>query len=107
MFDVTRISYTPGDVLIFAMDMDTYDMEEIAQLGDEFKNKMPDAKILFVPDDLIEEVLVLNKQFLAYDTNTVTITSPSGYPPAYLTNICSDSTTATVRLDNEGESKLW
>lgn len=106
MFDVTRISYAPGDILIFAVDMDTYDVEECAQVHEAIKKQAPDVKVVFVPDDFIEEILVLNKQFLAYDTNTLTITSPSAYP-AYLSNIMNSDSTAGVCLTSEGETKAW
>lgn len=106
MFDVTKISYAPGDILIFAVDMDTYDCEECANIFESLKKQAPDVKVVFVPDDFIEEILVLNKQFLAYDTNTLTITSPSAYP-AYLTNVISSDTTAGICLDSDGEVKTW
>lgn len=32
MFDVTKILYAPGDILIFAVDMDTYDVEECGNI---------------------------------------------------------------------------
>lgn len=99
MFNVTHISYAPGDTLIFGADMNAYTYEECVNIFESFKKQVPDAKVIFVPDDLIKEILVLNKQFLAYDTTPLTITSSTEYPPAYLTNsYCSD---------NEGEVKSW
>ena len=106
MFDVTKISYAPGDILIFAVDMNTYDVEECGNIFESLKKQAPDVKVVFVPDDFIEEILVLNKQFLAYDTNTLTITSPSAYP-AYLTNVINSDSTAGVCLTSEGETKIW
>jgi hypothetical protein len=54
MYDVTKISYTPGDILIFAVDMDTYDIEECRSIYDAILKQAPDVKVVFVPDDLIE-----------------------------------------------------
>lgn len=106
MFDVTRISYSPGDILIFAVDMDTYDCEECANILESLKKQAPDVKVMFIPDDFIEKILVLNKQFLAYDTSSLTITTPSSYP-AYLTNVLNSDSTAGVSLTKEGETKTW
>lgn len=77
MFDVTKISYAPGDIFIFAVDMDTYNAEECENIFESLKKQAPDVEVIFIPDDFIDKILVLNKQFLAYDTNTLTITSPS------------------------------
>ena len=110
MYDVTKISYTPGDILIFAVDMDTYDVEECRSIYDAILKQAPDVKVVFVPDDLIEEIVHVQKNSpLYYDLTTISTTTgyPSNIPQPYLTNISSDSTTATIRLDNEGETKLW
>ena len=77
MFDITKISYAPGDILIFAVDIDTYNVEECKNIFESLKKQAPDVEIIFIPDDFIDKILVLNKQFLAYDTNTLTITSPN------------------------------
>ena len=77
MFDVTKISYAPGDILIFAVDMDTYNVEECENIFESLKKQAPDVEVIFIPDDFIDKILVLNKQLLAYDTNTLTITNPS------------------------------
>jgi hypothetical protein len=109
MYDVTKISYTPGDILIFAVDMDTYDIEECRSIYDAILKQAPDVKVVFVPDDLIEEIVHVQKNSpLYYDLATISTTTgyPSNIPQPYLTNISSDNT-ATIRLDNEGETKLW
>lgn len=77
MFDITKISYAPGDILIFAVDIDTYNAEECKNIFESLKKQAPDVEIIFIPNDFIDKILVLNKQFLAYDTNTLTITSPN------------------------------
>ena len=41
MYDVTKISYTPGDILIFAVDMDTYDIEECRSIYDAILKQAP------------------------------------------------------------------
>ena len=108
MYDVTKISYTPGDILIFAVDMDTYDMEECRNIYDSILKQAPDMKVIFVPDDFIEEIVVVNKTApLYYDLATTSISTgyPNNIPQPYLTSIGSDST-ATIRLDSEGEIKL-
>ena len=110
MFDVTKISYTPGDILIFAVDMDCYDVEECQHIYDAILKQAPDVKVVFIPDDLVEDIIHIQKNSpLYYDLATTTISTgyPSNIPQPYLTNISSDSTSATVRLDNEGETKLW
>ena len=107
MFDVTKISYAPEDILIFAVNVDTYNVEECENIFKSLKKQAPDVEIIFIPDDFIDKILVLNKQLLAYDTNTLTITNPSAYPNAYLTNIMNSESTAGVHLTTEGETKTW
>jgi hypothetical protein len=90
--------------------MDTYDVEECRSIYDAILKQAPDVKVVFVPDDLIEEIVHVQKNSpLYYDLATISTATgyPSNIPQPYLTNISSDSTTATIRLDNEGETKLW
>lgn len=106
MFDVTKITYTPGDVLIFAVDMDTYDMEECRSIYDAILKQAPDMKIIFVPDDLIEEIIQVNKTAPLYYGDLITTTTTNirdNYPQPYLTNMGSDSTIGVMdRASVEG-----
>lgn len=107
MYDITKISYTPGDILIFAVDMDMYDAEELRGIFESITKQAPDVKVVFVPDDLIEDIVHIQKNSpLYYDLATTTIGTVNGYPQPYLTNICSDST-ATIKSVLDGEEKTW
>ena len=108
MYDVTKISYTPGDILIFAVDMDCYDVEECQHIYDAIMKQAPDVKVVFIPDDLIEDIIHVQKNSpLYYDLSTTTIGTgyPSNIPQPYLTN-CSDSTSATLQI-KDGEVSTW
>lgn len=99
MYDVTKISYTPGDILIFAVDMDMYDCEECNAIYDAIHKEAPDVKVVFVPDDLVEEIIHIKKDSPLYVgglTTTTTNVYDHNYPQPYLTNISSDSTLGVV-----------
>ena len=107
MYDVTKISYTPGDILVFAVDMDMYDAEELRGIFESITKQAPDVKVVFVPDDLIEDIIHIQKNSpLYYDLATTAIGTTNTYPQPYLTNISSDST-ATIRSVLDGEEKQW
>lgn len=107
MYDVTKITYTPGDILIFAVDMDCYDVEECQHVYDAIQKQAPDVKVVFIPDDMVEEIIHVQKNSpLYYDLATTTIGGfPNTIPQPYLTN-CSDSTSATLQI-KDGEVSTW
>ena len=70
MFDVTKISCAPRDVLIFSVDMDLYDIEECRGIYEAILQQAPDMKIIFVPDDLVKEIIQVNRTIPMYYNNT-------------------------------------
>ena len=99
MFDVTKISYTPGDILIFAVDIDTYDSEDLQTIRSNIIKEAPDVKVVFIPDDLVEEIIHIKKDSPLYVSGLTTTTTnvyDHNYPQPYLTNISSDSTLGVV-----------
>lgn len=99
MFDVTKISYTPGDILIFAVDIDTYDSEDLQTIRSNIIKEAPEVKVVFVPDDLVEEIIHIKKDSPLYVSGLTTTTTnvyDHNYPQPYLTNISSDSTLGVV-----------
>ena len=53
---IESISCSDGDCLIFHVDTDLYDDNDLIDLEKEFKEKMPNLKIIFVPNDLINDI---------------------------------------------------
>lgn len=99
MYDVTKISYTPGDILIFAVDIDTYDSEDLQTIRSNIIKEAPDVKVVFIPDDLVEEIIHIKKDSPLYVSGLTTTTTnvyDHNYPQPYLTNISSDSTLGVV-----------
>ena len=99
MYDVTKISYTPGDILIFAVDIDTYDSEDLQTIRSNIIKEAPEVKVVFVPDDLVEEIIHIKKDSPLYVSGLTTTTTnvyDHNYPQPYLTNISSDSTLGVV-----------
>ena len=99
MFDVTKFSYTPGDILIFAVDIDTYDSEDLQTIRSNIIKEAPDVKVVFIPDDLVEEIIHIKKDSPLYVSGLTTTTTnvyDHNYPQPYLTNISSDSTLGVV-----------
>lgn len=107
MYDVTRISYTPGDVLILAVDMDMYDAEDCEKMFDDIRKQAGDVKIVFVPDDLVEEIIHVQKTapipYLSTGTTVTNVFPDYDSIKPYLTN-CSNSV-STIASDSE--EKQW
>lgn len=107
MYDIIRIPYTPGDILVFAVDMDMYNAEELRVIFKSITKYAPDVKVVFVPDNLIKDIIYIQKNSpLYYDLATNTIGIGNTYPQPYLTNISPDST-ATIKNMLDGEEKQW
>ena len=53
---IETTSCSDGDCLIFHVDTDLYDDDSLIELEKEFKEKMPNVKIIFVPNDLIDNI---------------------------------------------------
>lgn len=81
MFDVTKISCAPRDVLIFSVDMDLYDIEECRGIYEAILQQAPDMKIIFVPDDLVKEIIQVNRTIPMYYNNNDLITTTTHSTP--------------------------
>lgn len=95
MFDVTKISCAPRDVLIFSVDMDLYDIEECRGIYEAILQQAPDMKIIFVPDDLVKEIIQVNRTIPMYYNNNDLITTTTHSTPT-TGYIHSNPTTRTV-----------
>lgn len=99
MFDVTKLTVAPKDVLIFAVDTDTYNMEECRSIYDAIAilEETPDVKIIFVPSDLIKEIVQINTPIpLYYNNNDLTTTTAHTYSNPTTGHIHFNPTTKTI-----------
>jgi hypothetical protein len=105
MFDVTKIPYTPGDIFIFAVDMDTYDSEDLQTIRSNIIKEAPEVKVVFVPDDLIEEVIHIKKEnILPYSTLTTTGGPTNVYPNQPYITYCNGESDSTA---TKSEVRTW
>ena len=58
--NVEIVSIKKGDTLVFFVDTDYYDLEDIDQLMESVKSAFPSAKVLMLPDDMIDDKSILS-----------------------------------------------
>lgn len=51
-----------GDTLVFFVDTDYYDLEDIAEVMESVKEAFPTAKVLMLPDDMIADVKIFREE---------------------------------------------
>ena len=62
--EIKRIICSDGDCLIFHVNTDLYENDDLINLEKEFEEKMPNLKILFVPHDLIDDITHVNNNYI-------------------------------------------
>ena len=58
---VKTIKCKDGDCLIFAVDIDSFAMDDITAIIGELQKQMPEVKMAIVPTDFIEQIIHLDK----------------------------------------------
>ena len=58
---IETICCKDGDCLIFAIDMNTYDIVELKNVIEDLQNKMPEIKIVIVPSGFINNIIHVSK----------------------------------------------
>jgi short-subunit dehydrogenase involved in D-alanine esterification of teichoic acids len=51
-----------GDTLVFFVDTDYYDMEDISKVMESVKEAFPTTKVLMLPDDMIADVKIFREE---------------------------------------------
>lgn len=60
--NIEIVSIKKGDTLIFFVDTDYYDLEDINQVMESVKLAFPSAKVLMLPDDMINDVKIFREE---------------------------------------------
>lgn len=51
-----------GDTLVFFVDTDYYDMEDISAAMESVKKAFPTTKVLMLPDDMIDDIKIFREE---------------------------------------------
>ena len=51
-----------GDTLVFFVDTDYYDMEDVSKVIESVKEAFPMAKVLMLPDDMIDDIKIFREE---------------------------------------------
>lgn len=51
-----------GDTLVFFVDTDYYDLEDIGEVMESVKEAFPTAKVLMLPDDMIDNIKIFREE---------------------------------------------
>lgn len=68
--NVEIVSIKKGDTLVFFVDTDYYDLEDIDQLMESVKSAFPSAKVLMLPDDMINDIKIFREEDILIETET-------------------------------------
>lgn len=51
-----------GDTLVFFVDTDYYDLEDISEVMESVKEAFPTTKVLMLPDDMIADIKIFREE---------------------------------------------
>lgn len=51
-----------GDTLVFFVDTDYYDLEDIGEVMQSVKEAFPTTKVLMLPDDMIDDIKIFREE---------------------------------------------
>ena len=51
-----------GDTLVFFVDTDYYDMDDISEVMESVKEAFPTTKVLMLPDDMIADIKIFREE---------------------------------------------
>ena len=69
--NVEIVSIKKGDTLVFFVDTDYYDLEDIDQLMESVKSAFPSVKVLMLPDDMIDDIKIFREENPLTEVNQV------------------------------------
>ena len=69
--NVEIVSIKKGDTLVFFVDTDYYNLEDIDQLMESVKSAFPSAKVLMLPDDMIDDIKIFREENPLMEVNQV------------------------------------
>lgn len=65
MYDCDNIEVVgikKGDTLVFFVDTDYYDLEDIAEVMQSVKEAFPTTKVLMLPDDMVDDIKIFREE---------------------------------------------
>mgnify|MGYP003295597018 CR=1 FL=1 len=60
--NIEVVGIKKGDTLVFFVDTDYYDLEDIAEVMESVKEAFPTAKVLMLPDDMIDDIKIFREE---------------------------------------------
>lgn len=60
--NIEVVGIKKGDTLVFFVDTDYYDLEDISEVMESVKEAFPAAKVLMLPDDMIADVKIFREE---------------------------------------------
>ena len=69
--NVEIVNIKKGDTLVFFVDTDYYDLEDIDQLMESIKSAFPSVKVLMLPDDMIDDIKIFREENPLMEVNQV------------------------------------
>ena len=60
--NIEVVGIKKGDTLVFFVDTDYYDLEDISEVMESVKEAFPTAKVLMLPDDMIADVKIFREE---------------------------------------------
>ena len=60
--NVEIVSIKKGDTLVFFVDTDYYDLEDIDQIMESVKSAFPSTKVLMLPNDMIDDIKIFREE---------------------------------------------
>lgn len=60
--NIEVVGIKKGDTLVFFVDTDYYDLEDISEVMESVKEAFPATKVLMLPDDMIADVKIFREE---------------------------------------------
>ena len=59
--NIEVVGIKKGDTLVFFVDTDYYDLEDISEVMESVKEAFPTTKVLMLPDDMIDNIKIFRE----------------------------------------------
>ena len=69
--NVEIVGIKRGDTLVFFVDTDYYDLEDISEVMESVKEAFPTTKVLMLPDDMINDIKIFREENPLMEVNQV------------------------------------
>lgn len=69
--NIEVVGIKKGDTLVFFVDTDYYDLEDISEVMESVKEAFPTTKVLMLPDDMINDIKIFREENPLMEVNQV------------------------------------